>query len=132
PVTVRHDQAMEKYRQALLPESFDSANLAQDPAPLGNEKVLSVVGIHIRCDHAVDGSGKLPVQTVGQHGFDHGAFEEPVLFFVSGGEFHATFLCAALPAWFAGILTLLRCMIGSGSLHSSRLHWGGWWGWGLW
>src|SRR5207249_2170209 len=104
----------------------------KDPAPLRDEKVLSFVGVHIRCDYAVDGAGKGPVQAVGEHGFDHGAFEEPVLFFARGWQFRAAFLCAALGDWFAKILTLLRYMISSGSLHSSRLHWGGWWGWGLW
>src|SRR5205823_1213961 len=104
--TIRHDQAMEKDRQALLPESFDSANLAKDPATLRDEKVLSVVRVHIRCDHAVDGARKGPVQAVGEHGFDHGAFEEPVLFFARRWEFHAAFLCAALGDWFAKILTL--------------------------
>src|SRR6266850_2785011 len=77
-ITVRHDEAVEENREAFLPKTFDLANFSERSTPLRNQKVLTVTGIKVGGDHAVDGAGKTAVQPVGQNGFQHRTLEYPI------------------------------------------------------
>src|SRR5260370_92554 len=91
-IAVRHNQAMEKYRQALVAECLDFPNLSQHASPLRNKHVLAVMGVDVRRDHAVDGPGKRSIQPVSEHGFENRALEEPVLFSFCALELGVTWL----------------------------------------
>src|SRR5207249_5826629 len=61
-IAVRHHEPVKENGQTLLAEGFYFANFAQHAAPLRNEKMQAVVGIDVRSDHAIDGTGKSAVQ----------------------------------------------------------------------
>ena len=92
-IAVRHDERWNDDRQALLAESLHFANFAQHAAALRNEQVQAVMGIDIGRDHAIHGTRERSIQAVGEHGFKHRPFKEPVPFPSARSDFRV-----ALPA----------------------------------
>src|SRR5258708_812648 len=67
---------MESHSQTSLAEVIDSASFAEKFGPGWDQNVLSVVGIDIGCEQALDGARKLPLKAVDEDGFQNGSFQD--------------------------------------------------------
>src|SRR5882672_1060317 len=71
---------MESHSQTNLTEVIDSASFAEKFGPRWDQNVLSVVGIDIGCEQALDRASKLPLKAVDEDGFQNGSFKDDVSF----------------------------------------------------
>src|SRR5258708_23110730 len=79
-IPVRHEKAMKSDSQTSLAEVIDSAGFAEKFGPGWDQSVLSVVGIDIGREQALDGARQLPLQAGNEHGFQDGFFQDDVSF----------------------------------------------------
>ncbi len=114
---------MESDSQTSLAEVIDSASLAEKFGPGWDQNVLSVMGIDIGCEQALDGAGKLPLKPVDEDGFQNGSFKDDVSFpcrRIAGTTYRggrdSRFLLSICVVFFRGNL-LVRCRCWSAELH---------------
>ena len=77
---------MESYGEPRLTKRLHALCFAQDLRAGRDQKMLTVVGVDVIGDKALDSSAKLAVEAVQKYGFEDRSFKDDVVFPLGGVE----------------------------------------------
>src|SRR5581483_6116708 len=77
--SIGHDEPVKGDCKPRLTKAIHLRSLAQNFASGGDQNVLTVVGINVIRDQALDWPGETSIQAIHEHGFEDRAFKQNVI-----------------------------------------------------